>query len=57
MSNMSYCRYHNTLIDLRDCADHIHDDNTDLAISEVAARKKLIELCEMIVEEVRYYES
>ena len=52
MSNMSYCRFHNTLIDLRDCADHIHDDDTDLGLDEVAARRKLIDCCMGIVDEV-----
>ncbi len=51
MSNMSYCRFRNILENLEDCADHIHDDDTDLGFDEVIARRKLIEYCAMIVEE------
>ena len=45
---MSYCRFENTYNDLRDCYNNI--DNTDLSRTEAAARKKLIELCQSIVE-------
>jgi hypothetical protein len=50
MSNMSYCRFHNTLIDLHDCANHIYDDN--LSEDETWARKKLIEVCRDILNNV-----
>ena len=40
MANMSYCRFQNTVGDLRDCAEHIHDD--DLSEDEQRARKRLI---------------
>lgn len=53
MSNMSYCRFQNTLDDLRDCYVHIEElqrnDSSD--ITEVNAMKKLIELCKTIAEE------
>ncbi len=42
MSNMSYCRFRNTLEDLRDCYDNM-DDN-DLSDEERAARRRLIKL-------------
>lgn len=42
MSNMSYCRFRNTLIDLEDCYDNINDN---LEGDEEEARKQLIELC------------
>ena len=29
MANMSYCRFQNTLGDLRDCAEHLHDHFDD----------------------------
>ena len=45
---MSYCRFENTLSDLRDCYRNI--DNTDLSRTEIAARKNLIELCKLIAE-------
>lgn len=43
MSNMSYCRFSNTLEDLRDCYTHM--DNNDLSDEEEKARIKLIKLC------------
>lgn len=48
MPNMSYCRFENTLSDLRDCAHHL-DDN-DLPTDEFAARVELILLCQHIAE-------
>lgn len=49
MGNMSYCRFQNTLLDLRDCQEYINDD--DLSEEEKRARKKLIELCKDIAED------
>ncbi len=49
MSNMSYCRFRNTLQDLRDCLENIHSD--DLSEDEFKARKHLIGICQLIVEE------
>lgn len=49
MSNMGYCRFRNTLSDLRDCADHFDDD--DLLEEERSARAKLVALCSRIAEE------
>lgn len=43
MSNMSYCRFENTLGDLRDCRDAM--DETDLSESETRCRKRLIKMC------------
>lgn len=48
--NMSYCRFRNTLEDLRDCYDSI-DDTEDLSLEEEKARKRLIELCKQIAAE------
>ena len=42
MSNMSYCRFENTLADLWDCHANMEDD---LAGTEDAARKEMIRLC------------
>jgi hypothetical protein len=50
MSNMSYCRFRNTLKDLQDCADVINETD-DLSLEEAAARKRLIRLCRDIAEE------
>ena len=49
MSNMSYCRFANTLRDLRDCNEHLWDN--DLSEDEEKARKRLIELCREIAED------
>ena len=46
MSNMSYCRFQNTLPDLRDCRDALDDE---VGPEEEAARKKLIKICREIV--------
>lgn len=40
MANMSYCRFENTLRDLRDCFDHVED--TELSVSEQKARSKML---------------
>ena len=49
MGNMSYCRFQNTLLDLRDCFEHMDDD--DLGREEEDARRELIDVCIDIVEE------
>lgn len=41
MSNMSYCRFRNTLSDLRDCANNFYDD--ELSPEEHNARRSLIQ--------------
>ena len=51
MANMSYCRFENTLRDLRDCYDNM-DDN-DLSESEFFMRKRMIELCMDIANEYK----
>lgn len=48
MANMGYCRFQNTVEDLRDCADHLQDE---LSPEEERARQRLVELCLEIVEE------
>ena len=54
MTNMSYCRFQNTLGDLRDChgalADYESQDGL-LSEDERYAKQALIELCKTIVEE------
>ena len=47
MSNMSYCRFRNTLSDLRDCQEAM-DDTNDLSEGEALARERLIKLCVQI---------
>jgi hypothetical protein len=46
MSNMSYCRFRNTLEDLRDCFENLFDE---CGPEEDLARNKLILLCANIV--------
>jgi hypothetical protein len=41
--NMAYCRFENTLRDLQDCAEHIHDK--DLSPTEEEARRRLLKTC------------
>lgn len=45
MSNMSYCRFRNTLGDLKDCYEHMDADIDRLSEEEKSARKRLIEIC------------
>ena len=47
--NMGYCRFHNTLQDLRDCNDHLWDK--ELSEEEARDRKRLIDLCKEIAAE------
>ena len=49
MPNMSYCRFQNTLEDLRDCYENIDVPSVDLSGTEARARLKLVKLCEKIV--------
>ena len=53
MANMGYCRFENTLEDLRDCADHINDNLED-SEDEERARKRLVAMCDQIVGEFMY---
>ena len=57
MSNMSYCRFQNTVQDLADCEDHM--DDTELSSDEVEARNKLIRLAKRIADydEVEFEEE
>jgi len=56
MSNMSYCRFQNTLSDLQDCVDALEamrDDpgaETALSRAELAAAKGLVQLCATMIE-------
>ena len=46
MGNMSYCRFQNTLHDLRDCYENL--DDQDLYNDEKEAKSSLIQLCTKI---------
>ena len=43
MSNMSYCRFSNTLEDLRDCYENI--DDAEMSNEEMMSRDSLLALC------------
>ena len=49
MANMSYCRFENTLRDLRDCYNNMGSD--DLSQSEFYVRKQMIILCMSLASE------
>ena len=48
---MSYCRFENTLTDLKDCYDNM---DAPVSASEFSKRKQLIELCLSIVDDYKY---
>lgn len=69
MANLDYCRFHNTVLELQDCYNHL-DDPTHTAASsdhchasgklsedETAARKRLIALCRVITNEYGNFED
>ena len=49
MSNMSYCRFSNTLSDLEDCREHMDEEPS--SAEEKRAKERLIKLCEEIAED------
>lgn len=51
MSNMSYCRFRNTLTDLRDCEEHLDDSTEEMSDDERKARQRLIKVCERIADQ------
>lgn len=52
--NMSYCRFYNTLQDLKDCYYNI-EYVEDMSDEEKRARKQLIQLCCDIAEDSDYF--
>ena len=44
MSNMSYCRFENTISDVEDCVENMELDE-DASKREIIARERFIELC------------
>ena len=51
MANMSYCRFENTLKDLRDCARALDAGDEPETESERRAKRSLIKLCGRIAED------
>ena len=57
MSNMCYCRFENTLADLQDCYDNLHQfDNGELSKSEANAAYQLVKLAKEIASGYGYVE-
>jgi len=55
MSNMSYCRFQNTVSDLEDCFDAMcgndeyYQSKADISEEELCALERMIEICRDIV--------
>lgn len=51
MTNMAYCRFRNTIADMRDCIRAMDDfDETESSEEEVRAYYRFIELCHQVAE-------
>jgi hypothetical protein len=50
MSNMSYCRFNNTAIDLEDCIDTLNEGVESK--EEARKRKRLLQLCQDFIDAV-----
>jgi len=50
MSNMSYCRFENTLQDLRDCVWALEDGELESGGSEMKAAIEMLEACKEYVD-------
>lgn len=48
MPNMAYCRFENTLADLRDCQEALDRDPNELSGDEREARAELLAVCREI---------
>ena len=56
MSNMSYCRFENTLGDLQDCEAAIRDGEvSDLSASEARALQEMFNIMHGLVEDYPEY--
>lgn len=51
MSNMSYCRFQNTLQDLNEAYNYLDRSDEDLGPEEARARNRLVKLCTDISEQ------
>jgi hypothetical protein len=52
MPNMSYCRFENTLKDLRDCYDALSENGfEDLSESERRYAIRMVQMCKAITED------
>lgn len=66
MSNMSYCRFNNTVIDLQDCQEVLdanthrlitEEEDCEMSISSRGELRKAIELIEMCMEIAENFED
>jgi len=58
MPNMSYCRYHNTLIDLRDCWSNWYEqDDSELSKEEKQAKARMKKLILEMASELEQEED
>jgi len=51
--NMSYCRFQNTYLDLKDCLEYLQDNNFEtenLSDEELRAYNRLVQTCKEIIE-------
>jgi len=51
MANMTYCRFENTYLDLKDCYKAMRNETEDLSQTEKLYFENLLELCKKIVNE------
>jgi hypothetical protein len=52
MANMGYCRFENTLKDMRECMEALDEEGTDdLSDSEKNAAFALIKICKRIADD------
>jgi hypothetical protein len=49
MANMGYCRFQNTLIDLRDCADVLEEEGSALSDDEEQAKVQMVKECKRFI--------
>ena len=57
MSNMSYCRFENTLHDLQDCEealDHLFEGTAPLSGAELQCAAELVQTCQSILDMVAH---
>ena len=50
MSNMSYCRFENTLRDLRDCIWALEDGELENGGSEIRSAIEMLEACKEYID-------
>jgi hypothetical protein len=59
MSNLSYCRFENTLRDLQDCYEFLYNSNSEdfeaMSASEFNAMVRLVNLCNEIYCEIKSF--